>query len=131
MVLAIGFETDVAQHDNLVVALDLLEGPAQGFARILVVTREEFLVGAHDAIGRAHQTFTVGIVAGPANERAHRVLGVGARWPIGLRQAGGRLGLGALPDCDNLSHLLLEGLPAPLIRAGQMLLRRFWRVLKS
>ena len=79
VVLAMRFEADVAQHHDLVVALDLLEGPLQHVARILIVAGEEFLVGAHDAIGRADQTFAVGIVAGPADQRADRLFGFLAR----------------------------------------------------
>ena len=80
------FEADVAQHHDLVVALDLLEGPLQHVARILIVAGEEFLVGAHDAIGRADQSLAVGIVARPADQRADRLFGLLAR---GTRQAGG------------------------------------------
>jgi hypothetical protein len=37
MVLAIGLDANVAQHDDLVVALDLLEGARQDLGRILIV----------------------------------------------------------------------------------------------
>src|SRR5215510_4214900 len=75
MVLAMGLEPDVAQHDDLVVAANLLEGPLQVFARILEIARKPVLVSPHDARRSAEQSFAFGIIPGPANERAHGLLG--------------------------------------------------------
>ncbi len=55
VVLAMALERDVLEHDDLVVAADLLEGPADRLDRLVLVAAEELLVGADDAIGRAEQ----------------------------------------------------------------------------
>src|ERR1700691_2693829 len=81
MVLAMGFKADVAQHHDLVVAAGLLEGALEIVARIVVVAGEPFLVGARDAARRGAKPLAAGIVAGPADEGAHGVLGLGTRRP--------------------------------------------------
>src|SRR5437870_10244035 len=72
VVLAMRFETDVLQRDDLVVAIGFLEGALEQCYRIHVVAAEELFVGAHDAVGSAKQPFAVGIVAGPAEQSADR-----------------------------------------------------------
>ena len=93
MVLAVGFEADVAQHDHLVVAVGLLEGSLQDFDGVLEISCEPFLVGADDAIGRAEQTLARGIVARPAQQRAHGLLRLLACRAL-ARPLRGRLGHG-------------------------------------
>src|ERR1019366_5018114 len=107
VMLAMGLELDVPQHHHLVIAGDLVEGPAEIVARLLPITGEPFFVGARDPGGRTQQSLPVRIIAGPANERAHRVFGVGACRAVRRRRAGRRLGLAALPDCNNFTHLNL------------------------
>src|ERR1700722_19091327 len=86
-----------AQEHDLVVARDLLEGALEIVARVLVVAREPFLVGAHDARRRAEQPLAIGVVARPADERAHGTFSLGERGAIGrLASRRGRLGV-ALP----------------------------------
>ena len=94
MVLAKRLEADVAQHDDFVVAAGLLEGALEIFARIVVIAGEPFLIGAGDARRRGQQAFAVRIVAGPADERAHRGLGLGPRRLGGLADAGRFAGCG-------------------------------------
>src|SRR5271170_6185809 len=96
MVLAMGFEADVAQHHDLVVAAGLLEGALEIFARIVVIAGKPFLVGAHDAPRRGAKPFAAGIVAGPADQRAHGILGLRARRPYRPRRPA-RLGGFAAP----------------------------------
>ena len=76
VVLAMRFEPDIAHDDDLVVAVHFLEGALQQHLRILSVTAEPFLVGARHASGRAFEPFAHRIVAGPADQRAHRVFGL-------------------------------------------------------
>ena len=73
MVLAMRFEADVLQHDDLVIPVHLLEGALQQRHRVLVVAAEEFGIGAHDPVGRAEQALALGVVAGPADQRADRL----------------------------------------------------------
>jgi hypothetical protein len=108
VMLAVRLEPDVAQRHDFVVALDLLEGPLQHVARILVIAREELLVGAHDTVGGAGQALTTGIIAGPADQRADGGLGLLARGP---GQAGGERN-----DLARLRHLVHR--LTPLIRAA-------------
>src|SRR5580704_2545314 len=95
VMLAMGLEADVAQHDDLVIAAGLLEGALEVFARIVVVAGEPFLVGARHARRGGAKPFAVGVVAGPADQRADRGLGLGARRPdrpggFGMRAFGTR-----------------------------------------
>jgi len=79
VVLAIGFEADVAQHHDLVVALHLFEGALQDLGRVVLVAGKELLVGAHDAVRCAEQALAIGIVARPAQQDADRFLRLLAR----------------------------------------------------
>ncbi len=79
VVLAMRDEADVAQQHDPVIAAALLEGPFQQPDRILVVAGEPVGIGAEDAVRRVHQALAAGIVAGPADQRPHRRLGLGAR----------------------------------------------------
>ena len=56
VVLAKGFEGDVAKHDHLVVALDFLESPAEVIARIDGISGEPIAVGVDHALRRVPQT---------------------------------------------------------------------------
>src|SRR6516165_5078664 len=78
VVLAMGLERDVAQHHDLVVAGDLVEGAAEIVARVLRITGEPLLISARDTTRRSGQPLAVGIVAGPADERAHSRLRLAA-----------------------------------------------------
>ena len=71
MVLAVGFEANVAQDDHLVIGGSLLERRGQQGDRVFGVSGEEFLVGAPDALGRSLQPLPVGIVPGPLDRRAN------------------------------------------------------------
>ncbi len=62
VVLAMAFETDAAQHDHLVVALDLLEGLLQDGFRILAIAAEPFLEGLGDAGRRFLQAIACGVL---------------------------------------------------------------------
>src|SRR5580704_1434176 len=95
VMLAMGLEADVAQHDDLVIAAGLLECALEVLARIVLVAGEPFFVGACYPRRRGTQPFAVGIVAGPADQGADRGLGLGARWPgrpgrLGARTFGTR-----------------------------------------
>jgi hypothetical protein len=69
------FELDVAQHDQLVVALDFLERAREVVVRIHRVAAEPVAIGADHAPGRVEQAFAARILAGPAQQRADGVLG--------------------------------------------------------
>src|SRR5262249_60763011 len=98
VMLAMRLEADVAQHDQLVIAVHLRERAGQEGDGIDVVAGEEFLIGAHHPVGRADETLTLRVVAGPAQQRADSLLGLlaagfaagalgagGLAWPAGLR----------------------------------------------
>ncbi len=82
VVLAVALEADVAQHDHLVVALDLLEGALEHRHRVLLVAAEPLAIGAHHAAGRVEEALALRVVAGPAQERLHRLLGLGHGGPL-------------------------------------------------
>ena len=60
VMLAMGFEPDVAQQDHLVVTGDFLEGAVKIFARILEIAGKPFFVGANNARRRAAKAFSIG-----------------------------------------------------------------------
>src|SRR5690606_13549118 len=75
VMLAVRLEADVAQHDHLVVAVDLVERAAQELDRVVFVAAEPVLVGADDARRRAPQSFAARVVADPAQKRPDRLFG--------------------------------------------------------
>src|SRR5262249_56048596 len=79
VVVGMRLGTDVGQEDDLVVASDFFKGPLQIITGILEITGIPFFVCTSDASGCSDQPFAIGIVAGPANERAHRPFGLRAR----------------------------------------------------
>ena len=76
MVLAVRFEADVLQRDDLVVAVRLLESALQQRNRILVIAAEKFPVRADDPLRGAEQPLAARVVAGPADQRADRLHGL-------------------------------------------------------
>src|SRR5690348_8829247 len=74
--LAVRLERDVLQKDDLVVAADLLERPAEVDGRILLIAARIFTPRTGDPSRGVEKTFAVRIVAGPANERPDRLLDV-------------------------------------------------------
>src|SRR5262245_6883791 len=77
VVLTMRHEPDVAQHHHFVVPRDLLERARQMLAGILAVAGKPFLIGTHDAGRRIEQSFAVGVIAGPQDERANGFLRLG------------------------------------------------------
>src|SRR5260370_32646065 len=73
VVLAMRFEADVLQYDDFVIPVGVLERALQERHRILFVAAEELVVGADNAVGGAKEPFAPGVVAGPADQRAHRL----------------------------------------------------------
>src|SRR5580698_7018540 len=76
MVLAMALKGDAAQHNHLVIAVDLAEGLVQNLVRIFFVAREIFAVGAHHTIGRFDQAVASGVLANPLEDSAERILGL-------------------------------------------------------
>ena len=76
VMLAMRLERDVLQEHDLVIAADLLEGAAEMMRGILLIAARIFLPGAGDPRRRVEQPLAVGIVAGPADQGAHRLLDV-------------------------------------------------------
>ena len=75
VVLAVRFHVDVAQHDDVVIALHVLEGAGEVFAGVFAIALEPFLIGVDDAAGGVDQAFALGIVAGPGDQGADGVFG--------------------------------------------------------
>jgi len=94
VVLAIALDAHVPQHDHLVVTLDLLEGAREQRGGVDAVATEELLVRARDAPRRVAQAFARRVVAGPAQQRAHRGLGflAAGTGDVGRFAAAGRRG---------------------------------------
>ena len=89
VMLAMALEGDAAQHDHLVIAVDLGEGLAQHLLRILVVAGEIFAEGAPQPVRRLAQAVAVGVLADPLQHRAERVLDLRV---ADIRDAGVRCG---------------------------------------
>ncbi len=77
--LAMRLEADVAQHDHLVVAVDLAERAPQELERVVVVAAEPVFERADDAAWCSEEPFAIRIVANPLEQRAYGRFGVGAR----------------------------------------------------
>src|SRR5918993_778905 len=73
VVLAMALERNVLQQHDLVIAADLVEGPAEVDRRVLLVAASIFLPRLGNTPRRIEQAFAVGIVARPADEGADRV----------------------------------------------------------
>ena len=73
-----GFNADVLQDDQLVIALGFLEGSFQQFPGIHPVTGEEFLIGFHHAGGCVTQPLAIRVVAGPLQQGPNGGFRVGA-----------------------------------------------------
>ena len=122
MMLAMAFEGDAAEHDHLVVALDLAECLVQNLVRVFVIAREIFAVSTHHTIGRLNQTVAIGVLANPLEYGAERLLGLGV---ADRRLAAARRSL----KFSSLSAIALS-LFAPL-RAPRRHLCAAWRILKG
>ena len=68
VVFAVRLETDITQHDHLVVTVDFLESALQVLDRILLVAAEPVLVGRHDALRRVQQAFPARVIARPEQQ---------------------------------------------------------------
>src|SRR5262245_11449280 len=84
VMLAVRLEADVAQHDHLVVALDLAERAPQELERIVVVAAEPVFVRADDAARGTEEPLAIRIVADPLQQRADSRFGFGARGFVAL-----------------------------------------------
>ena len=82
MVLAVALHADVAQHDEIVVAAGLLELAGEHVGGVERVAREVFIERIGDAARGVLEALAGRIVAGPGDQRAHGVLGVGPRGPF-------------------------------------------------
>jgi hypothetical protein len=85
MVLTMRLEADVAQHDDLVVAVDLLERALEEGLGVLSVAAEPFLISAGDPRWRGGEALAIRVVAGPTDQCAHGGLGLRARRTGGVR----------------------------------------------
>ncbi|MNE13941.1 hypothetical protein D3C80_1067960 [compost metagenome] len=93
VVLAVALDLDVAQDDHVVIAGHVLEGARQLLARVGVIAVEPFAIGVDHALGRVDQARTLGIVAGPGDQGAHRFQRLLAAGALG-RLIGDENGLG-------------------------------------
>ena len=84
VVLAMGVEFDIAQHDEVVIAADILEGARQGLGGVFVIAAEKLAKGLGHAARRIQQAFAVGIIAGPGQQHAHGGLGLFLRRTLNL-----------------------------------------------
>src|SRR5262249_8615206 len=75
VMLAMRFETDIAQQHHLVITGDFLECALQIATWILEIAREPFLKRPNDASWRSLQSLPGRIVARPSNEGSNGLLG--------------------------------------------------------
>ena len=68
VVFAVALHVDAAQHDHVVIALHVLEGPGKLLGRIAVIAGEPLAIGVDHALGRVEQAFAVRVVAGPGQQ---------------------------------------------------------------
>ena len=73
MVLAMGFQADIADQHDLVVAIDFLERTAKDIGRVFLVALEEILPGAHHAIRGVDQAFPARVFPDKGNKRPNRL----------------------------------------------------------
>ena len=119
VMLAVAFEADGAERNHLVVALDLLEGLGQDFRGVHRVAREILLVGLDDTLWRLDQPIARGILAGPAENRAHRLFGfLLARLALLGGSIGCGFGSGVVVVAWGAAHIVfpLSWLPQLLVR---------------
>ena len=82
VMLAMGFETDIAQQHDILIAFDLVEGALENILGVQLVAAEILFEGADHAGRRVVQALASGIVAGPTQQGAHGRFGFGAARPI-------------------------------------------------
>lgn len=75
---AVALEPDPAQHDHLIIALDLFEGLLKDGFGVFVVAFEELFKRTRDPRRSFMQAVTRRIVAGPADDRLDGGFDVGA-----------------------------------------------------
>ena len=97
MVFAVALHLDLAQHDDVVIALHVFEGAREFLGRIELVALEPLPIGVDDALGGVDHAFTAGIVAGPRDQRAHSFHSLFARWALhGFKIKTGRADQGSV-----------------------------------
>src|ERR1700694_3109813 len=107
VMLAVGFEPDIAQQHNFVVAADLLEGSLQILPGILEITRKPLFIGADHAGRRSDQSFAIRIGSRPTNERAYGIFGGRARRSVdGGDRAGHRSSFRTMIEVHYFIHLI-------------------------
>src|SRR4051794_33673415 len=75
--LAVRMEWNIAHEHDIIVAAHFLEGAAQDFLWVLIITGEEFAVGASNAGRRFEQSLAGRVVTCPGDQRAHCGFGFG------------------------------------------------------
>ena len=65
MMLAKGFERDVAQRDDLIIAAGFIKRPPQQRFRVFAIALEPLLVGPRHPPRRVPQTLAIRIIPGP------------------------------------------------------------------
>ena len=76
VMLAEADDANVLEHDEFVIAADLVEGALEIVARIDVIAGEKLAIGARHTLRRVDQTLAIGIVARPFDENPHGRFGV-------------------------------------------------------
>ena len=76
MVFAMGLHVDVAQHDDVVIALHVVERAREVFAGVFTIAFEPLFICVDHAAGGVDQAFTLGVVPGPGDEGPDSVFGL-------------------------------------------------------
>src|SRR5690606_35957584 len=89
VMLAMAFEANVLEDNHFIIAIGFFEGPLQHQRRIDFVSTEVLAVGLGDAAWRIQQALSRRIIARPADQGPHCVLGTGLTGPRDARLAAG------------------------------------------
>jgi hypothetical protein len=85
MMLAVGGERNVADKDDIVVAVDVLERPVERLGGVEGVAGIKLLIGGDNATRRVEETVAIGIVSRPGDQRPYGRLGFLAARALPLR----------------------------------------------
>ena len=80
MVFAVALHLDAAQHDHIVIALDIFEGARQFDGWVLIIALEPFAKGLDNTLRRIEQALAARIITGPSKQGANSGHGLFAGW---------------------------------------------------
>ena len=96
--LAVALHLDFAEHDDVVIALNVFKGARKLLGRVHGIALEPVAIGVDHPLGSVDDAFPAGIIAGPGDEGANRLHGFfprgalhGVEGPVAARSIHGVL----------------------------------------